>query len=73
MAREFANMNPLETVWNIMKKEIGNEMLCKKKDMWERVCEAWYCVAPNNLKELYKSMPRRIADLNEGNGGATNY
>ena len=31
MARELTNMNPIENVCNIMKKEIGNQMLCKKK------------------------------------------
>ena len=28
MAREFAKLNPIENVWNIMKKEIGYQMLC---------------------------------------------
>ena len=55
-------MNPIENVWNITKKEIGNQMLCKKKDMWKRVCEAWYSVAQSILKELYNLMLRRIAD-----------
>ena len=73
MARELANMNSIENVWNIMKKEIGNQMLCKKKYMWKRVYEAWYSVAQNILEELYSSMPRRIADLNKENGGATKY
>ena len=31
MARELANMNPIENVRYIMKKEIGNRMMCKKK------------------------------------------
>ena len=64
MAREFANISPIEDVQNIMKKEIGNQMLCKKKDILKRVCEAWYSVAPSILEKLYNSMPRRIADLN---------
>ena len=73
MAREFANTNPFENVWNIMKKETGNQMLCNKKDMWKRVCEAWYSVAPNILEEHYNSIPRRVADLNKENVGATKY
>ena len=66
-------MNPIENVWNITKKEIGNQMLCKKKNMWKRVCEAWYSVAPNILEEFYNSMPRRIADLNKDKVGATKF
>ena len=41
MAREFANINPIENVWNIMKKEIGNQMLSKEEDKWKPVCEVW--------------------------------
>ena len=66
-------MNPIENIWNIMKKEIGNQMPCKIQDMRKRVCEAWYSVAPNVLEELYNSMPRRIADLIEANRDATKY
>ena len=56
-----------------MKKEVGNQMLCKKKGMWKRVCEAWYSVAQNILGELYNSMPRRIADLNKDKESATKF
>ena len=49
MVREFANIYPIENVWNIMKKEIGK----KKDEMCKPVCEAWYRVATNILEELY--------------------
>ena len=45
-----------------MVKEIGNYMLYLKEEMWKRVCEAWYSVAPNAMEELYNSIPRKIAD-----------
>ena len=54
-----------------MKKETGNQMPCKIKNMWKQVCEAWYSEALNVLEELYNSMPRRIADLIESRGDAT--
>ena len=56
-------MNSIENVWIIIKREVGNQLLCLKEEMWKRVCEAWYSVAPNFLEEIYNSMPRRIADL----------
>ena len=43
------------------KKEIGNQLLCLKEEMWKRVCEACYSVTPNVLEELNNSMPWRIA------------
>ena len=53
-----------------MKKEIGNQLLCLKEEMWKRVCKAWYSVAPNVQENLSKSMSRRIEDLLK-QGGAT--
>ena len=44
-------------------EEIGNQMPCKKEEMWKLVCEARYCKALNVLEELNNSMPKRIADL----------
>ena len=71
MTREFAQfVNPIENIWNIMKTEIGNQMLCKKM---KRVCEAWYSVPPNVIEELNNSMPRRNADLIIAKGAAKKY
>ena len=55
-------MNSIENVWNIMKKDIGNQLRFLKEEMCKRACEAWYSVAPNVLEELNNSMPRRIAE-----------
>ena len=44
-------------------EEIGNQMSCRKEEMWKPVCEAWYSAAPNVLGELNNSMPRRITVL----------
>ena len=45
MTQNLRDMNPIENVWNIMKKEIGNQMLCKNEEMWKPVCETWYSLA----------------------------
>ena len=33
-------MNSIENVSIIMKKEVGNQLLCLKEEMWKRVFEA---------------------------------
>ena len=33
-------MNSIENIWIIRKKEVGNQLLCLKEEMWKRVCEA---------------------------------
>ena len=43
-----------------MKKEIGNQMTGEIEGIWERLCEAWYGVAPYVLEVLHNSMQRRI-------------
>ena len=48
-------------------------MLCKKEEVWKRVCESWYSVAPNVLEELYNAMPRWIANLIKAKRDATIY
>ena len=46
------NMNPIENLWNIIKKVIGHQIPCKREVMWDRVCDAWYSVAPNVQEDL---------------------
>ena len=54
-------------------EEIGNQMPCKKEEMWKPVCEAWYSVAPNVLEELNYSIPSRITDLIKAKGDTKKY
>ena len=35
------DMNPIENVWNLIKKVIGNQISRKSEVMWDRVCDAW--------------------------------
>ena len=50
--RNSPAMNPIENVWNIIKKVIGNQIPCKREEMWKRACDLWYWLASNVLKEL---------------------
>ena len=61
-------MNTIENVCNIMKKEIGNQMPCKKEEILKPVCEPWYSVATDVLEELNDSMPMKITDLIKAKG-----
>ena len=33
-------------------EEIGNQMPCRREEIWKPVCEEWYSVAPNVLENL---------------------
>ena len=54
-------------------KAIGNQMPCKKEEMWKPVYETSFSVAPNVLEELNNSMPRRITDLIKAKGDTKKY
>ena len=66
-------MNPIENVWNLIRKVIGNQIPRKREVMCYRVCDAWYSVARNVLEELYNSMRRRIVDIYKAKGDGTKY
>ena len=55
-------MNPIDNVWNIMKKEIGNQIPCKIK---KKRCGSEHVKRGivQHMEELYSLMPRRTADL----------
>ena len=73
MVREFTRNEFHGELWNIMEKEINNQLPCLKEKTWEWVCEAWYNVAPYVLEELNSSMPWRIVDnMKQRKGGAMN-
>ena len=57
------NSPEINSIENIMKEDIGNQLLFLKDEMWKPVCEAWYSVAPIVMEELNNSMPRSIADF----------
>ena len=33
------DMNLIDSVWNILKKVIGNQIPCKREEMWDQVCD----------------------------------
>ena len=57
MSRDFANMNPIENVWNIMTKENGNHMVCKKN-----ICRSDYGM--RNMVKCSTEHPGRTLQFN---------
>ena len=42
-------------------------------ELWERVEDCWASIIPNEYKNLYKSMPKRIAAVITAKGRWTNF
>jgi len=73
-AAQSPDLNPIEHVWAIMKKKLGNykfsDFDALKKatlDVWEKEVTVELC------QQLIMSMPNRIAEVIKAKGGSTKY
>ena len=66
------DLNPIEKVWDIMKKEIG-QLPNNKQKLWSYVCNVWYSIPRKIIMELYDSMPRKVQAFFAAEGGETQY
>lgn len=69
------DMNPIENVWECLKRELGKENITTRVHLIERIIHHWN--HNEKLKETamncIKSMPRRIEALLRVKGGLTKY
>ena len=66
------DMNPIENIWNVMKKQIG-KLPNNKTKLWNSICSVWYGIPRQTIMELYDSMPERIQAVCKEKGGPTKY
>jgi len=69
-------LNPIETVWNIMKSWIQDNYLDDKlsyKVLRQAVTEAWEAVGEQEFKDLLPSMPERCKAVIAANGLHTKF
>lgn len=69
------DMNPIENLWEITKREISKEMVTTKTRLIEKLIEVWH--HNTRIKEVAKtcieSMPRRIQAVIDAKGSVTKY
>lgn len=69
------DMNPIENVWELMKREISKATVTTKQELIEKLIDVWH--RNEHLQEVVKScaesMPQRIAALIAAKGGHTKY
>ncbi|CAK9801759.1 Transposable element Tcb2 transposase [Anthophora quadrimaculata] len=69
------DMNPIENVWEYLKRELAKENITTKTKLIERIIYHWHHNVA--LKEIAQtcidSMPRRVAALRQAKGGLTKY
>lgn len=69
------DMNPIENVWEILKKKMAQEVITSKRQLIERLIYVWN--HDERIQEAAKncicSMPRRIQSLIQQKGNVTKY
>ena len=67
------DLNPIEHLWAILDRKIGDRSLRKKEELKEAVTAAWAKITPEETKSLVESMPRRCEAVIQAKGGPTKY
>ncbi|GFX82017.1 clotting factor B [Trichonephila clavipes] len=69
------DMNPIENIWELMKREVAKDVITNKTQLLERIIHV--CNHPPQMQETVQSstdsMPRRIEALIAAKGGSTKY
>ncbi|GFV64022.1 putative transposase like protein [Trichonephila clavipes] len=69
------DMNPIENIWELMKREVAKDVIANKTQLLERIIHV--CNHHPQMQETVQSsidsMPRRIEALIAAKGGSTKY
>ena len=69
------DMNPIENVWELLKREMSKNPITTKTELIERLIHVWYHhpSIQDVVKSCIESMPRRIEAVIKAKGGLTKY
>lgn len=69
------DMNPIENLWELVKRKVSAEIITTKQKLTERLIEVW-CRDPEVqalTSQCINSMPRRVKALLKSKGTSTKY
>lgn len=67
------DLNPIENLWEIVKRKIGNKIFKKPEDLYVHLKEQWNTIPKDIIDNLIQSMPKRCAEVIKRRGYAINY
>lgn len=67
--------NPIENLWGIMVRHVydNGRQFQTVDELKNAIQAAWNSIEPTTLQGLSRSMPNRLTELLQNNGGKTNY
>ncbi|GFV02029.1 transposable element Tc1 transposase [Trichonephila clavipes] len=68
------DMSPNEHEWDIVGRRIARDLrpVASTDELWLRIQTIWNTLPQTDIKNLFNSMPRRVAALIAARGGHTN-
>lgn len=69
------NLNPIEEVWSIIKRRINRRVskILIRRQINEALTEEWKALKAEDFSHLIDSMPRRIQEVIDNDGGHTHW
>lgn len=67
------DLNPIESVWAIMKRRLRNEPQRRIGDLKLKIREIWESITPEESQELINTMNKRIKSVINAKGDVTQY
>lgn len=67
------DLNPIEHLWDILKREVHQVHSSSISNLKARVREVWENISPEVTAKLVESIPRRLDAVLESRGGPTRY
>lgn len=67
------DMNPIESLWNILKRNVRNKAPQTLGQLKEDIVSCWNEIPSDTCAKLIEQMPRRIKALIKAKGGPTKY
>lgn len=67
------DLNPIESLWSIMKAELHKRPASSLSDLKDKLKQIWYSIDSEVVEKCCLSMPKRLAEVVEANGGNTRY
>lgn len=66
-------LNPIEHLWGILKRRIGDCKTKKKDELWSKIQREWYSIPVETCAELVNSMGRTVEAVINNKSATTKY